>query len=210
MENKVNIITLDETKPLIEQVAERIEESFKVFKNSDLLIANRRLKGDFIEIMAESLFEYKKGVVLLERFFRKNKCKPKGMEIEQIAPEDKELITEFTQFSTSIPNAATLTEEEMNGYTEKINSYSEKINNIKPEKVILKTYRYDRFMLEEFDLIGDDVLKIMSTMYAGLGLNFLTATMWATLNNASLALTSIEHKDYIDLVLIPITQKDEN
>lgn len=209
MENRVNIIELDESKALIDQVAERIEESFKIFKGADLLIINRRLKGDFIEVMAESLYEYKKGVILLERFFRKNSCKPKGVEVEQISHDDKNLIRKFTEFSTSMPSAATLTEEEMKEYTDKLNDFTEKISNIRPEKTILKTYRYKNLMLDEFDSVEDDVLKIMSNMYAGMGLNFLAATTWASLQNTSIALTTIEHKDYIDLVIIPITQKDE-
>lgn len=210
MENRVNIIQFDKRKSPVVQVADRIEEAFKIFKGADLLIVNRKVKGDFFEVMAESLYEYNKGVVLLERFYKKDKCKQKGMQVEQISQENKDLIREFTQFSHSIPKATTLTEEERNDYSAKIKDYTDKIQNIKPEKTILKTYQYKNFSLAEFDLIDEETLKVISNLYAGMGLNFLTSMSWATLEDVGIALTTVEHKDYIDLILIPVKQKDEN
>ena len=210
MENRINIIQFDKRKSPVVQVADRIEEAFKIFKGADLLIVNRKVKGDFFEVMAESLYEYNKGVVLLERFYKKDKCKQKGMQVEQISQENKDLIREFTQFSHSIPKAATLTKEERNDYSAKIKDYTDKIQNIKPEKTILKTYQYKNFSLAEFDLIDEKTLKVMSNLYASMGLNFLTSMSWATLEDVGIALTTVEHKDYIDLILIPVKQKDEN
>lgn len=210
MENRINIFEFDKRKSPVSQVAERIEEAFNIFKGADLLIVNRRANGDFIGVMGESLFEYQKGVVLLERFYKKDKCNQKGTEVEEISQENKDLIREFTQFSRNIPKAATLTEEERDKYTSKIEDYTHKINNIKTEKVILKTYQYKRKILTEFDLIEEETLKVLSNLYAGMGLNFLMTMSWSSLEEVGIALTTVEHPDYIDLILIPVKQNDEN
>lgn len=210
MENRINILEFDKRKSPVSQVAERIREAFNIFRGADLLIVNRRVNGDFIGVMGESLFEYKKGVVLLERFYKKDKCKQKGTEVEEISQENKDLIREFTQFSKNIPKAATLTEEERDGYTSKIEDYTQKINNIKTEKVILKTYQYKRKILTEFDSIEEKTLEVLSNLYAGMGLNFLMTMSWSSLEEVSIALTTVEHPDYVDLILIPVKQNDEN
>lgn len=208
--NKINIIEFDKRKSPVTQIAERILEAFNIFKGADLLIVNRRIKGDFIEVMAESLYEYQKGVVLLERFYKRDKCNPRGMQVEEISQENKDLLKEFTEFSRSIPSASTLTEEERNNYTSKIEEYSKRIEEIKPEKTILKSYQYKKFALAEFDLVEDETLQVMSNLYAGLGINFLTTMSWSSLEDVGVALTTVEHKDYIDLILIPVKQNDEN
>lgn len=209
MESRLNIIEFDKRKSPVVQVASRIREAFNIFKGADLLIVNRKIKGDFFEIMADSLYEYRKGVVLLERFYKKDKCNPKGMQVEGLSEENKNLVKEFTEFSSSIPEVATLSEEDREFYTNKVNEYTSKIRDIKPEKTILKTYQYKKFDLAEFDLLEDSVLESMSNLYAGLGLNFLTAMSWASLEDVSIALTTVEQKDYVDLVLVPVKINDE-
>lgn len=209
-DNKVNIIEFDKRKSPVTQIADRIEEAFKLFKNAELLIINRSVNGDFVEVMGESLFEYQKGVVLLERFYKKSKCRQKGIEVKEISEDNKKIIREFTELSKTIPDTHTLTEEEKEEYTKKVEYYAEKVKNIKPERTILKTHRYKNYTLAEFDLIDEEALKVMSNLYAGLGVNFLTSMSWSSLSTVSIALTTVEHNDYIDLILIPVKQNDEN
>ena len=57
MESRLNIIEFDKRKSPVVQVASRIREAFNIFKGADLLIVNRKIKGDFFEIMADSLYE---------------------------------------------------------------------------------------------------------------------------------------------------------
>lgn len=210
MDNKINIIEFDKRKSPVVQIAARIEEAFNIFKGADLLIVNRRMKGDFFEVMAESMYEYNKGVVLLERFFKKSKCMKKGMKMEELSEDSKDLIKEFTHFSQSLPKSATLTEEERNEYTSKIEDYTKRIKEIKPEEVILQAYQYKKMSLSEFDLIEQETLSVMSNLYAGLGLNLLMGLSWSSLEDVSIALTTVEYRDYIDLILIPVKEKDEN
>lgn len=209
-QSRINIIEFDKRKSPITQLAEMIEEAFNIFKGADLLIVNRRVKGDFFDVIAESLYEYEKGVVLLERFFRKEKCKQKGMEFKEISQEDKDIIREFTKFSQSMPEISGLSDDEKDEYTDKLNDYTEKIKNIEPESATLNAFQYKNLSLAEFDLTDEDTLKVMSHLYAGFGLNFLTSMSWASLEDVGIALTTVEHKDYIDLLIIPIIQNSEN
>lgn len=203
-QNKINIIEFDKRKSPVTQLAKMIEEAFKIFKGAELLIVNRKAKGDFFEVIAESLYEYEKGVVLIERFFRKKHCSQKGMEYKKISDSDKDIIKEFSEFSKQVPEVSTLSEEEKDDYTNKLNEYTEKIKNINPEVAILDTFQYKKFSLVEFDLIDDKTLEITSNLYAGFSINFLTAMSWASLEDVSIALTTVEHKDYIDLIIVPI------
>ena len=41
-------------------------------------------------------------------------------------------------------------------------------------------------------------------------LNFLMTMSWSSLEEVGIALTTVEHPDYIDLILIPVKQNDEN
>lgn len=195
-------------KNISERLAEQIENLFKKYEEDnlldELLVVDRTLDTSFFEIYSDSTFHYQKGVVLVERFFKKDKCKKKGFKYKSFKDEDKELIKEFEIFSKSIPNVENLSEEEISKYNLTINEYRDKIRDLKPDITVLKTYEYSDYKLKELKLIDEVQRHIISKLYSEFAIVTFSSLMWSALDEIDILIKTIEYDDYIDLIVFPI------
>lgn len=206
---KIQVTEFNNDESFLDQIARLVLDSMIKMKGGKFLIIDRQRKGDFFSVFSDALFDYDAGIVLIERFFRREKCKLKGEKVKTFSDEDKKIIAEFETFSSAIPKAATLSEEERAEYTNKVNLYLDKINTMKPDITVLDSYAYKKYILTEFDNIDDETLDKMSSLYGAFCTNFITALTWAPLQGLSIGITTIEYEDYIDMVLMPIKIENE-
>lgn len=207
-ENRPKIITSAENNPA-EKIAEVIKKGFKLFEKENFLIVSRGSGDSYFKILRDSLFDYVEGVVLLERFFKKDKCTQKGEKYKTLSEKDKKTIRDFEELATNIPSASELNNEEIKKYTDKINEYNEKMFEIKPELRVYDTFKYQDINLVEFDLIPDEEKEIMCSMYADYALTFLSFITWSPVTESSYMITTIEYSDYVDLILMPIKKEED-
>lgn len=208
---KVNVTELKDGDNLFDQISKLILDSMNKMIGGEFLVVDRQIKGDFFSIFSDSLFDYDAGIILLERFFKRDKCKLKGEKVKTFTDDDKKIISEFELFSNSIPKAAVLTESERQGYTDKINEYLSKIKEMTPDIRTIESYSYKRYALAEFENIDKDTLEKMSQIYAAFCINMISALTWSSLQSVSIGVTTIEYDDYIDMILTPIRmEKEEN
>lgn len=202
--NNVEIYNLKENDNAIDKLSEMTYKFFEKFKGKSLLVANRYVNLNFIDVFGDSLYNYERGIILLERFFKKDKCKQKGQKYKTITEDEKKLIDEFANFSINIPKVEVLSEEEKEKYTKKIKEYDENIQKIQPKMQVLDVYKYGDLVLAEIDLMTEENLKTLCDMYALFGINTLLVLTWSNTQNTTLCLKTIEYADYVDLILIPL------
>lgn len=202
--NDTKIYEIKSDEETLKNISKAIFEALIFLKNKNLLITNRSVNSFFINTFADSMYAYQKGIVLIERLFKKDKCKQKGEKYKTISEEEKNLIREFTDFSNKIPELNTLSELEKSVYSNKINEYDEKINNISPKLQTLDTFKFCELSLAELDLIDDETLKNISDIYSSFSISFLSALTWTMPTDINYGIKTMEYDDYIDLILIPI------
>lgn len=202
--DSVTITEFDKDKNIAENVSDSIFKALTFLKDKSLLITNRNTNLNFIDVFADSLYNYERGIVLLERFFKKDKCRQKGEQFKTITEEEKQLVQDFATFSINIPDSSTLTEKEQDEYTAKIQEFENKISDIHPRIQLLDSYKYDDLNLVELSLMPDEQLKMISDMYAGFSISLLSSLTWSSLAGMSFGVKTIEYDDNIDLILIPI------
>lgn len=209
---KISILELTNEDDFLKQLKELVLKSLKQMKGNELLIINRQLKGGFYSIFRDAFYDYQKGVILLERFFKKQKCSKKEEGVKTFSEKDKALLQEFNEFSKSIPNVVDLTLEEREEYTEKINKYLVEINQMSPEILTYDYFSYKSNLLMEFDDIEDEVLENISGLLTGMSTYLMSALTWISLSSTAVGITTIEYADYVDMVLMPIltTKNGEN
>jgi len=203
-ENELNIVKFEDNENPIDKISELIKQCFDSLKGQDLLITNRRISGDYFSTFADSLYAYEKGIVLLERFFKKDKCKWIGQEYKEFSEKDKELLKEFEEFAHNIPTSIDTTQEERTKYSDKLEGYQGRIKNIAPKIGIINDYMYDDIRLILLDDVEDEGLKNLSNSYSSFGIAMLTTLTWGNINGLSFGITTINYDDYVDLILIPI------
>lgn len=188
----------------IDNISESILKALFFLKNKSLLITNRNIGLGFIDSFADSLYTYNRGVVLIERLFKKDKCKQKGEQYSVISSEDKDIVDEFVKFSSNIPEISSLTPYEKDEYIKNIHQYESKISSITPKVKVLDVYKYDNLSLVELDLMTDEDLSTLSLIYSNFYCSIFPYLTWGSVQELSIAIKSIDCGDFIDLVLIPI------
>ena len=204
MDNDIKIINFDKNANPVDKVSEMVIECFDKLKGMDLLVMDRKFNGNYLSVFAESLYTYEKGVVLLERFFKKDKCKQIGQEYKTFSDEDRKVLSEFNEFAHNIPSSVTTTEKEREEYYSKLSDFEKEIENIKPQSNVLDVYKYDNSNLILFDNFEDKDLKNMSDSYSSFGISILTTLTWGGIDGVAFGITTIDNDDYVDLIMIPI------
>lgn len=193
-----------ENNLLIKNISGEILKVFEKFLNEDLLVVNRSLDASYFNLFADSMFHYQTGVVLVERFFKKNKCRKKGTTHKSYKQKDIDLMNEFRKFTEDIPDVKDLSEEEVNKINIKINEYKSKISVIEADVSLLKTYQYDEYKLMEIHLLDKAYLQGISLLYAEFATVILSTSMWNSLKDIEIIVKTIEYDDYIDLIVFPV------
>lgn len=205
---KINVIKQDENGDFLKQVSNLILDGLHRMKDGDFLVIDRQRKGDFFSVFSDALFDYDNGIIIVERFFKREKCKNRGDRVKTFSESDKELLLQFQTFSNSIPKSSILSEQEKKEYEDKINEFVTEISKMKPDITAINAFAYKNYILSEFNNIDDDTLEKMSTLYAALCVNMLTALTWRTITDVSVGVTTIDRDDYIDMVFMPISAKE--
>lgn len=189
---------------ILDLLAIEISKVFEKFSKEDLLIINRGLDSSFFSVFSESLFHYKSGVILVERFYKKNKCKSKGIKHKTYKEADKKLMSDFQKFSNSLPNSHELSEEELEKYNKELSDFKKKVSDIEPELKVLNSYQYGDSKLIEFNSIDEGYREEISLMYSNFALNILSVSTWSSLSDVEIIVKTIEDDDYVDLIVFPV------
>ena len=208
--------TKSEKLNLSENFLENLKDSIKktlLLAKSDkegVAIIQRNQINKFVHIFGDSLFAYVPGVILVERFYKKEKCSSKETKIKNLSDKDKKLISEFNIFVTNMPISADTTEEERLKYEEQIKEYQEKIKKITPEIKIIEKLHFRDIPLCELKDIPDEQIDILSSMYAAFCTTYISFVSWNSMNDMAFTLTLVEDNEFYDLILIPVYNDDTN
>lgn len=204
---KLNIINSD--GDCFAKISETLKTAVNKFSEDGFLIANRK-GGTFFNTFANSMFEYNSGVLMLERFYKKEKCSKENKMCKTFSDEDKKLMKEFSEFTKSIPTASELSKNEREKYTDRIGDYRIKISAIKEDVAVIETYMYKNILLLELsDLEKSEMIEGLIGTYTAFCFSFFSAMSWSNLEDVSVAISVIENEDYIDLIIFPIRKEDE-
>lgn len=205
-----NIINYNEN--FLENLQGIIKNSFMLLKGdkNKYAIIQRNQTNKFIPIFGDAIFAYNKGMVLIERFYRVEKCSDEESKIKTLKEEDISLIKEFNAFSQNIPSSAHTTEEEKKEYEDKIKDYQDKISKIKPEIRVINKLHYGNTPLCELDDLSEEQIDNLSSMYSALCVAYTSSMSWNAMNKLSFIVISIDEKDYSDLLLVPVRPKEED
>lgn len=192
---------------LFGELSEAVNEAIVSLKD-DFLITDRHIKGDFLTSFKDSLFEYRDGFLLIERFYKISKCKEELRSFSYMNEEDRKIIEEFNQLAQKALNSDKTEEME-----QKINQYEEKIKQIKNQYALMPIYSYNnKTLLIRLKDIPDKTIQAMSDLYTSFILSFFSALTWNNLDDIAFTLATVTRNDYIDLIVFPskIEKEDAN
>lgn len=204
MEIKSEKLSLGEN--FLENLKDSIKKTLLLFRSDkeEFAIMQRNQVNKFVHIFGDSLFAYAPGVILIERFYKKEKCNNKSTKVKSLSDEDKRLISEFNAFATNMPISVDTTEEERAKYEKQIKEYQDKIKKITPEIKVLEKLHFKDIPLCELKDIPEEQIDILSSMYAAFCVSYISFVSWNSMNNMVFGLTILEDKEYYDLILIPM------
>lgn len=204
----IKVVSFEDGESPILALSSVIQSAFEVFSGKNMYIINRKAERGYYFVFAEALFDYEAGVLLLERFYKKEKCAPSGTKIKTFSEDDRQLMIDFHKFSEEIPDVASIDEDEKLQISVRLKEFQDKVKQIKPDITVLDTYRYKDYLLVSFDDTEDTTKEVMANMYADFGITMLSTLAWAALKDVSFMVSTIEFDDYVDLILIPIKNSE--
>lgn len=199
---------------IVEEFLEKVLAKYREYKEKDLLVIDRSSSVSFVDAYADSLYAYKRGFFLLDRFYKRDKCNVIESERPFFSDDDVKLMNEFIEFTKNMPDSSSISEEEANEYTNKIKDYEIKIQSIKADSIKkVSIWHYNNIPLMELSSASEPVIDFMAKTNVNLFLSMITACSWfQELDTMPIGILGIEHEDYIDVVacLVPTqTQTEE-
>lgn len=192
---------------------ELISKITKFREESDLRVIRKDLSGSFIRVFKDSLFEYNDGIILLERFYKPNTVKYEKYNYASMKEEDKELLLKLEEASNSIPPIDVLSEDKSAEYIDEINKLCNDVKNIKPEyKDVVMEYievPFGKIPLKSIKELSDNEIAGRSLLSASLALSIYQSIFLVDDFTEGLSLISVEHDEYIDLVIVPYSNESE-
>lgn len=193
----------------LSELTKLIKDSLDIFKGGEFLVTKRDSGFNYLNVFSEALYEYNKGIFLIERFFKKSKCTELDKKVRFLNKEDINYIKEFQDFTGSIPDIHTLTEEEVNEYNNKLNVYKENMAKMKSEVALVSTIHYDNNKLIDFNQFSDEEIKIMSENYTLMLAGLFAGLTHKNIEKTKIGISSVEHEDYIDIISYPINKEEQ-
>lgn len=191
----------------LDELGKLIYSGLCELRGGNFYVSKRDMSFNFLHIFADSLYEYNKGILLLERFFKADKCEDSFKKIKYFNEEDIKKISDFKDFTSNIPNVTDLTEQEIEEVNLKINNYKNEMEGIKANYEIASIKKYESSELVEFDSIDDDTLKIISENLVIFVAGVLSGVSFTNIENLKLGISSVDHEDYIDVIIYNIKEE---
>lgn len=188
---------------------ESIKAALISFRGRNNLTINRQLSNSFVHIFADSLYDYEKGVILLDRFYRESACQKIGVPIKDFSSEDKELIKDVKDELQSLLKGHVLGTGDKEGRQLRITELEDKLKGIIPSDTLLDAYVYDGLPLSKFDLYEDSQMDVLADVYAAFAVNTLLFMSFGTASYMDYMISSIDGDDYTDLIIVPIKKESE-
>lgn len=191
---------MDNKNVVYDKVSEEITKAIISMKK-DYLIIDRHIKGDFLSVFKDSLFEYKDGFLLVERFYKISKCKEEVRSFSYMSDEDRKIVENFNNFANEIINSENHKHEDAQA---KIDEYQDKIKQIKNQYAAMSIYSYDnKSLLIKLEDVPDEAIKSFADIYTSFVMSFFSSLTWNNLSNLSFTLVTVSREDYIDLIIFP-------
>ncbi len=194
-----------ELRELSEKISTNVEDILRAFMKEDkyALIDRVQTRG-FMDVFRDSMYNYDMGHILVERVFKKDKCKTEKMEYMVPSDEDLAKVDELSKIFEELKT------EGIEGFSErqkKIEELTERISH--PVKVLKEfdvrifqngNFKYVLFDLNELSF--SSTVKPVSRIYSDFALTASRFFNFPSINEKTdVDIITIETPDYTDILV---------
>lgn len=195
----------------IEDYGNKLKESIKKVllehKNGEYLVIDRGMAGNFYHIFADALYDYERGIILIERLFFEYNATPISVKYKTLSKENLEKAKSIrSKLREVLVKDISSSDGEMERQKE-IDELSAQCKDITPEIATIEMYKYKNMPLNKLSLYKEEDIDVLSEIYASFA---ISATMFLGMQDLSqyeVNVSTIKHTDYIDLILVPIKKE---
>lgn len=178
-------------------------------EQTEFYVIDRFNDPRFLDIFKDSLYAYRNGVILIDRFFFKDKCETIKRNAIVFDEEAEKTYKEFLEFSANIPDITKLSEEEQIKANEKIKEYQAKLSHVTTnvKEIEVMAYRSpidpdNPFNLSPVKNLTDDIIDKLAAKYTNFAFNFLDTMSFRIAPNTPMQIVGMQTQDYLDLLIV--------
>jgi hypothetical protein len=210
MEIEEKKITPTSHNDIFEALKKDISERLKWFKNQEeeFCILDRITTFYFFNVFRDALYQYDPNAILCERLFLKEACKSVKVPVTKLTDTQREIVSDFLEFSNNIPKVEDLTKEQQTEITNKLNEYQNKIEiEVRPVKEERDAWIFDdastgiNYTVTPLKNIPDETLEYVATIIANFVISYFQ-TMSYSITVQNLELRGVSNTGYIDIVAV--------